>query len=163
VRRGLKAIGAAGLVYELLVRADQLPMAVKTVEELPEVRFVLDHAGNPDIAPDALAPWTASMSRLGRCANVAVKLSGLVTRSPAPRTPRLAPYADVLLDQLGPDRLMFGSDWPVCLLAASYGQTVAVAASLTGRLSPREQAKVHGGTAARWYGMKRSGSQGPTL
>lgn len=161
VRRGLQAIGAAGLVYELLVRADQLPMAVRTVEELPEVRFVLDHAGNPDIAPDALAPWAASMNRLGRCANVTVKLSGPVTRSPAPRTRHLAPYADVLLEQLGPDRLMFGSDWPVCLLAASYEQTVAVAASLTARLSPRERAEVYGGTAARWYGMKRSAGQGP--
>ncbi|MGW3313242.1 amidohydrolase family protein [Streptomyces sp. NPDC001073] len=153
VRRGLKAVGAAGLVYELLVRPDQLAMAVTVVEDLPEVSFVLDHAGNPEITPDALAPWAALMGRLGRRPNVAVKLSGLVTRSPAPHTPFLAAYADVLLDRLGPERVMFGSDWPVSLLAASYDRTVAVAASLTARLSPSEQAQVHGGTAARWYRM----------
>ncbi|MFD5717243.1 amidohydrolase family protein [Streptomyces sp. NPDC127036] len=153
VHRGVKAIGAAGLVYELLVRQDQLPMAVKVVEDLPEVSFVLNHAGNPEVAPDALAPWAAFMGRLGRRTNVAVKLSGLVTRSPTPHTPFLAAYTDVLLNQLGPERVMFGSDWPVCLLAASYDQTVAVAAALTDRLSPYEQAQVHGGTAARWYRM----------
>ncbi len=87
MRRGLKAIGALGLVYELLVRPDQLPMAVKVVEDLPEVSFVLDHAGNPEIAPHALAPWAALMGRLGRRPNVAVKLSGLVTRSPTPTRP----------------------------------------------------------------------------
>ncbi|MFL4907669.1 amidohydrolase family protein [Streptomyces sp. MMS24-I2-30] len=152
-RRGLAAVGAAGLVYDLLVRPDQLSAAVRTVTQLPEVRFVLDHAGNPEVEPGGLEPWTALMTRLGHCDNVAVKLSGLVTRAPAPHAPALRRHADVLLEKLGPDRLMFGSDWPVCLLAAGYGDTLAVAQTLTAALSPDESAEVYGGTAARWYGL----------
>ncbi|MFE6552252.1 amidohydrolase family protein [Streptomyces sp. NPDC057746] len=151
-RRGLAAVGAAGLAYDLLVRPDQLRAAVRTVREMPDVRFVLDHAGNPEIAPDGLERWTALLAGLGHCDNVAVKLSGLVTRAPAPHAPSLRPYADVLLEQFGPERLMFGSDWPVCLRATDYAGTVAVAESLTGALSTDESAQVYGGTAARWYG-----------
>jgi L-fucono-1,5-lactonase len=152
-RRGLAAVGAAGLVYDLLVRPGQLDSAVRTVQEMPEVRFVLDHAGNPEVEPGGLEPWAALMTELGRCDNVAVKLSGLITRAPAPHAPALRPYADVLLVELGPKRLMFGSDWPVCLLAADYGETLDVAETLTSALGPDESAEVYGGTAARWYGM----------
>ncbi|MGV9604541.1 amidohydrolase family protein [Streptomyces sp. NPDC003631] len=151
-RRGMAAVGAAGLAYDLLVRPDQLPAAVRTVREMPDVRFVLDHAGNPEVEPGGLEPWAALMTGLGQCDNIAVKLSGLVTRAPAPHGPSLRPYADVLLEQLGPERLMFGSDWPVCLRATDYTGTVTVAESLTAALSPDESAQVYGGTAARWYG-----------
>jgi L-fuconolactonase len=151
VRRGLAAVGAAGLVYELLVRPDQLASAVRTVAETPDVRFVLDHAGNPEIDPEAFGPWAERMAALARCPNVAVKLSGLVTRSSPWSTAALRPYADTLLRTLGPERLMFGSDWPVCLLAAGYDQVIAAAEKLTGDLDTRRRDAVFGGTAARWY------------
>ncbi|MEU3188227.1 amidohydrolase family protein [Streptomyces sp. NPDC006923] len=153
VRRGIEAVGAAGLVYDLLVRPDQLPAAVRTVRELPGVRFVLDHAGNPVIGGDGLEPWTSLLTELAGCPNVAVKLSGLVTRTgPAP-VPALRAYADVLLTTVGPHRLMYGSDWPVCLLAAEYDDVLAVAEALTGDLSAGEREAVFGTTAARWYGI----------
>ncbi|WP_046500374.1 amidohydrolase family protein [Streptomyces odonnellii] len=153
VRRGIEAVGAAGLVYELLVRPDQLPAAVRTVRDLPDVRFVLDHAGNPVVGAVGLEPWTALLTELAGCPNVAVKVSGLVTRTGADPAAALRPYADVLLTAVGPDRLMYGSDWPVCLLAAGYDEVLAVAETLTGGLSADEREAVFGGTAARWYGI----------
>lgn len=152
-RRGIEAVGAAGLVYDLLVRPDQLPAAVRTVRELPDVRFVLDHAGNPVIGPDGLTPWTSLVTELADCPNVAVKLSGLVTRTAADPARALRPYADVLLATMGPDRLMYGSDWPVCLLAAGYDEVLAVAETLTEDLNAGEREAVFGTTAARWYGI----------
>jgi L-fuconolactonase len=152
-RRGILAVGAAGLAYDLLVRPDQLAAAVRTVAALPEVRFVLDHAGNPEIHPDAHGPWAALISDLATRPNVAVKLSGRVTQAHPCSAAALHPYADTLLDRLGPDRLMFGSDWPVCLLAADYGEVVAVVDELIDPLSPQEQAAVFGETAAEWYGI----------
>ncbi|WP_329292881.1 amidohydrolase family protein [Streptomyces sp. NBC_01455] len=153
VRRGIKAVGAAGLAYDLLVRPDQLPAAVRTVRELPDVRFVLDHAGNPVIGADGLTPWTSLLTELADCPNVAVKLSGLVTRTGAAPARALRPYADVLLATVGSDRLMYGSDWPVCLLAAEYDDVLAVAETLTDQLSADEREAVFGTTAARWYGI----------
>ncbi|MFD4572552.1 amidohydrolase family protein [Streptomyces sp. NPDC058417] len=158
VRRGLRAVGAAGLAYDLVVRPDQLPAAVRLVRDLPEVRLVLDHAGNPVPGDGGLTVWSPLMTELAACPNVAVKLSGLVTRPGAhgPGTDParvLRPYADLLLSAFGPARLMFGSDWPVCLLSAGYDEVVALAEALTGPLSAGERAEVFGGTAARWYGI----------
>jgi L-fuconolactonase len=153
VRAGLAAVGAAGLVYDLLVRPDQLVSAVRTVRDLPDVRFVLDHGGNPVVGRDGFAPWAKLLTELGSSPNVAVKLSGLVTRCDPPHTDALRPYARLLLEQLGTGRVMFGSDWPVCLLAADYGTVVSVAEELTAELSADERAQIFGGTAARWYGV----------
>ncbi|MGW3624900.1 amidohydrolase family protein [Streptomyces sp. NPDC000880] len=153
VRRGIEAVGAAGLVYDLLVRPDQLAAAVRTVRKLPDVRFVLDHAGNPIVGTDSLEPWTSLLTDLADCPNVAVKLSGLVTRTEAAPARALRPYADVLLATVGPDRLMYGSDWPVCLLAAGYDDVLALAETLTDQLSADEREAVFGTTAARWYGI----------
>ncbi|MFI6948123.1 amidohydrolase family protein [Streptomyces sp. NPDC050422] len=154
-RRGMAAVGAAGLVYELLVRPDQLPAAVRVVRDLPDVPFVLDHAGNPVIGAGTLEPWTALMRELGECPNASVKLSGLVTRPGVgpDRMRNLRPYIDVLLNTAGPDRLMYGSDWPVCLLAAGYDEVLATAEALSADLSTDERDAVFGATAARWFGI----------
>ncbi|HZC74186.1 MAG TPA: amidohydrolase family protein [Jatrophihabitans sp.] len=153
VRRGLAAVAAAELTYDLVITADQLPAAVETVRAIPELRFVLDHAGKPRIRAGELEPWRAHIAALGGCANATVKLSGLVTEA-APDSWTVAdlrPYADALLDSFGPARLMYGSDWPVCLLAATYDQVVEAAEELTRALSPTERAEVFGGSAARSY------------
>jgi L-fuconolactonase len=153
VRAGISAVGRAGLVYELLVRRDQLADAVGTVRDMPEVAFVLDHAGYPDIRNGDLGAWPAQVAALATHPNVTVKLSGLVTRAGQWTTATLAPYVDILLEQLGPARLMFGSDWPVCLVAASYSQVVEAMEALTSTLSCSERADVFGMTAARVYGI----------
>lgn len=153
VQRGLAAVGAAGLAYDLLVRPHQLPAAVEAVRALPDVRFVLDHAGKPAIASGVLDPWRRSIRDLAALPNVAVKLSGLVTEADHGRwtVAQLRPYAEVLLDAFGAERVMFGSDWPVCLLAADYGRVVDAAERLTAALSPDDRVAIFGGTAEAWY------------
>jgi len=153
VRRGLAAVADAGLAFDLLVRPPQLPAAVETAAELPQLRFVLDHGGKPDIAMGGLEPWASDIADLSLMPNVAVKLSGLVTEADhdAWTVEQLRPYADVLLEAFGPDRIMFGSDWPVCLLATSYEVWVATATALTAGLTEAERRQIFGGTAAQWY------------
>jgi L-fuconolactonase len=153
VRRGLAAVGAAGLVYELLTRPHQLPAALETVAALPDVPFVLDHCSKPPVASGELEPWAGWVRRLAAADNVVCKLSGLVTEADwaSWRVADLAPYVEVVLEAFGPERLAFGSDWPVCLLAASYAEVLAAAGELTARLSPAEREAVFAGTARRVY------------
>jgi L-fuconolactonase len=153
VLRGLAEVARAGLAYDLLVRPQQLPATIKAVDTLPELRFVLDHAGKPPIATGELGSWATSVAALARLENVSVKLSGLVTEAdPESWTVAdLRPVVDVLLDAFGPDRIMFGSDWPVRLPAATYDRVVSVAEELTADLNEGERAELFGGTAARWY------------
>jgi L-fuconolactonase len=155
VRRGLAAVSGAGLAYDLLVTAGQLPAALATVRALPQVRFVLDHAGNPPIDPAAGAAWRDAVTELSRAENVMVKMSGLVTRAyPDPVPPGLLrSWVDVLLAGFGPDRMMFGSDWPVCTLTSSYGEVLAAARDATSDLSAPERQALFAGTAMRFYGL----------
>jgi L-fuconolactonase len=159
VRRGLRALEEAGLAYDLLVLLPQLPAARAVVEEMPGLRFVLDHAGKPPIASGELEPWAGEIAELAKLPNVACKLSGLVTEASWTEweTPQISPYAAHVLDCFGPERVMFGSDWPVCELAASYAQVVELARELTASLSESERAAVFGGTAQEWYGLPAAG------
>lgn len=155
VLRGLRTVAAAGLAFDLLTLPHQLPAAVRAVRAVPELRFVLDHLSKPPIASGELQPWHEHLRALAGCDNVAAKLSGLVTEADW-RTWSVAdlrPYADAALAAFGPGRLMFGSDWPVCTLAASYAEVVAAAEELTAGLSGAERHAVFGGTARRWYGL----------
>jgi L-fuconolactonase len=153
VRRGLRAAGAAGLAYDLLVRPAQLPAALEVTGDLAGVRFVLDHGAKPAIASGSREPWASMISDLAARPNVCCKVSGLVTEAgPGWRPAQITPYIDHLLDCFGPGRLLFGSDWPVCTLAAGYPQVVAVARyALAGRLSPGELASVFAGNAVTVY------------
>lgn len=153
VRGGLAAVAEAGLVYDLVVLPHQLPACVQAAAEHPELTFVLDHLGKPPIAAGALEPWATAVRALAALPRTVCKLSGMVTEADLAKwtVDELRPYADTVLDAFGPGRLMFGSDWPVCTLAASYGQVVEVAEELTGGLEAGERAEVFGGTAGRVY------------
>jgi L-fuconolactonase len=144
---GVRAVVDAGLVYDLLVLPHQLPSAISLVERVPAGRFVLDHAGKPPVATGELEPWAGLLRRLAGFPDVAVKLSGLVTEADwqAWTAADIRPYAEVVLGAFGPDRVMFGSDWPVCELAASYADVVALARELAA------DDAVFGDTATRWY------------
>lgn len=149
-------MAAAGLVYDLVVQSRQLPAAVSAAALLPELTFVLDHAGKPPIATRSMHPWAADLKALADQPNTVCKLSGLVTEADL-RTwtvDDLRPYADTVLDAFGPDRLMFGSDWPVCRLAASYAEVVDTARTLTEDLAEDERAAVFATTAERVYGLR---------
>ncbi|MDT9684457.1 amidohydrolase family protein [Streptomyces sp. TRM76323] len=155
VLRGLAALAAAGLVYDLVVRPPHLPAATRAAALLPGLTFVLDHLGKPPVASGALEPWAGHVRALAALPNTVCKLSGLVTEADHATwtTADLRPYADTVLDAFGPARLMFGSDWPVCLLAARYDEVVTAARDLTARLSPAERAAVFADTATRVYGL----------
>jgi len=155
VRRGLAAVADAGLVYDLIVLPHQLPACVKAAESLPHLTFVLDHLGKPPIASGTLEPWTTHVRALAGLPNTVCKLSGMVTEADLTSwtIDDLRPYAGTVLDAFGQHRLMFGSDWPVCTLAAAYGETVTVAKELTAGLDASERADVFGGTATRTYGL----------
>jgi L-fuconolactonase len=149
VQRGIAAVGHAGLAYDLLVRTRQLPAAIETARRNPEVQFVLDHCAKPRIdRPDR--PWKDAVSRLAEMPNVACKISGLVTEADwtAWTAEQIAPYIELVVEWFGRERCMFGSDWPVCLLAASYAQVVDVVRQVVG-----DDEDVFGRTAERVYGL----------
>jgi L-fuconolactonase len=155
VRRGLEAVEAAGLTYDLLVRPRELPAALTVALAQPGLRFVIDHLAKPPIRSGSIEPWASLLRPFGELPNVWCKLSGLVTEAdPAAwRVDDLAPFVEVALEAFGPSRLMFGSDWPVCLLAATYGQVADAARELTDGLSLPERAAVFGGAAERAYAL----------
>ncbi|GGT21666.1 amidohydrolase [Streptomyces tanashiensis] len=155
VQRGLAAVADAGLAYDLVVTPDQLAACETAAARLDGLTFVLDHLGKPPIGSGSLEPWAAAVRRLAALPHTVCKLSGMVTEA-APgawRVEDLAPYADTVLDAFGPRRLLFGSDWPVCTLQASYGEVVRTAERLTARLSPAERDAVLRGNAVDVYGL----------
>ncbi|EXU65460.1 amidohydrolase [Streptomyces sp. PRh5] len=154
-RRGLAAVADAGLVYDLLVTPRELPAAIDAVRELPQLRFVLDHAAKPPVASGERDPWGSQLAALAALPNVDCKLSGLVTEADWDgwKPEQVLPYAWHVLDAFGPGRVLFGSDWPVCVLAATYDEVVALADRATLRLGEDERAAVFGGNAARAYGL----------
>ena len=155
VLRGLAAVGAAGLAYDLLVTPAQLPAAASVAARLPELKFVLDHAGKPPIAAGEWEPWAGAVAALAERENVHCKLSGLVTEADwaAWQVGHLQRYVGHVLDSFGPERLLFGSDWPVCELAASYEVVVDTAVELTGSLSDPERLAVFEHNARRVYSL----------
>jgi L-fuconolactonase len=154
VLRGLRAVAAAGLRYDLVVLPRQLPAASFAADEVPDLVFVLDHGGKPPITAGALEPWATALTEFAARPNAVCKLSGLVTEAPvAAPAEAFRPFADVILSAFGANRVMYGSDWPVCLLASDYAGVLALARALASGLSAAEQAAVFAGTAARVYNI----------
>ena len=155
VLRGLAAVAQAGLVYDLVITAGQLAASARAAAAVPDLVFVLDHLGKPPIAVGRTEPWARDLRGLAAQPNTVAKLSGLVTEADWRRwqVADLRPYAEVALDAFGPARMMFGSDWPVCTLAASYPDVLAAAHDLTAGLSPTEREAVFAGTATSVYGL----------
>jgi L-fuconolactonase len=152
VRRGIAAVGNAGLTYDLLVRTRELPAARSLVRAMPEMRFVIDHIAKPAIATGEIDEWSVNMAPFGVLPNVFCKLSGMVTEAGKGwRVPDLTPYVGHVLDWFGPERCMFGSDWPVCLLVASYAQVVSACREAAGGLSAAERDRIFGETAIDFY------------
>jgi L-fuconolactonase len=156
VRRGLALVADAGLVYDLLVTPRELPAALDTVRALPQLAFVLDHAGKPRIADGGWDPWAGLLTELAGLPNVVCKLSGLITEADWRnwRHDEVLVYARHVLDAFGPDRVMFGSDWPVCTLAGSYDDVLDLTERALDGLGPAERAAVLGGTAAHTYRLE---------
>jgi L-fuconolactonase len=154
VQHGLRAVGDADLAYDLLVRTRELPAAREAARRLPDIRFVIDHIAKPRIAAGIRdSEWERALAPLADLPNVTCKLSGMVTEASwTGWTPDdLAPYLDRVLGWFGPERCIFGSDWPVCLMAASYAQVLEVMRLALSELSDQYAAGVLGGNAIRVY------------
>jgi L-fuconolactonase len=162
-RRGLAAVAAAGLVFDLVVRAEQLPAAARAAADLPELSLVLDHLGKPRIAAGAegLAAWRGPVEELARSGNVTCKVSGMVTEAhwSGWDVDDLRPFVEVVLAAFGPRRLMFGSDWPVCLLASTYGGVLDASRAALPALPDTDLAEIFAGTAIRTYGLRVSSDE----
>jgi L-fuconolactonase len=152
-RRGVAALGRYDLAYDILIYARQLPEAARFASAFPQQRFVLDHLGKPDIRSGEMDRWRRDLRALAALPHVWCKLSGLVTEADwqAWTPAQLRPYLDTALEAFGPARLMFGSDWPVCTVAATYTQVLALVRDAIAEYSADEQARMLGGTAEQVY------------
>ena len=152
---GIAALEPFGLAYDILIFARQLPAALELVRRLPRQRFVLDHIAKPEIAAGRVSPWKEQLRELAAAPNVCCKLSGMVTEAKWKGwTPAdFRPYLDVVFEAFGPDRLMIGSDWPVCLLAGDYPAVMGLVEGYMSGRPAAEREKVLGGNAARFYGV----------
>ena len=157
-RRGIGLLKEFDLTYDLLLHPRHLPVAVRLVEEFPEQPFVLDHLAKPFIARGEILPWRDDLHALAKLPNVMCKLSGMMTEAKwdAWRPEDFLPYFDVALEAFGADRLMIGSDWPVCTLVADYGAAMNLVMEYVGQLSGEEQTAILGENCARFYGVADS-------
>jgi L-fuconolactonase len=154
-RRGIAKLRAFDLTYDILVYPKQLPATIELVREFPEQTFVLDHLAKPFIKDGVVSPWREQLRELAACPNVMCKVSGLVTeaRWHAWKPADFRPYLEIALEAFGPDRLMYGSDWPVALLASSYADVYALARDFVAQAIPSAEAQIFGLNATRFYGL----------
>jgi L-fuconolactonase len=160
--KGVAQLCAFRFTYDILVYPKQLPAAIELVTRLPKQRFVVDHLAKPEIRSGKTSPWAAHIKEIAQNKNVFCKLSGLVTETAWNnwKTDDLKPYLDTAFSAFGVDRLMFGSDWPVCLLAATYGQVKQIIDSYVKGFSQSDKDKIFGGNAASFYGLKTAQQHG---
>jgi L-fuconolactonase len=158
--RGVAHLRGSRFTYDILIYPQQFPAALELVARLPELRFVLDHLAKPEVKSKRISSWAKQIREIARNANVYCKLSGLVTEADWRhwRPDDLKPYVEVVCEAFGPERLMFGSDWPVCLLAGSYSQVKQTISDHLETYSAADREKIFGANAATFYGLKRSGS-----
>lgn len=153
--RGVALLKDFGLVYDILIFERHLPQTLQFVDRHPDQVFVLDHIAKPRIKEGLLAPWQSNISQLAQRPNVYCKVSGMVTEADwgAWTENQLIPYFDTVFSAFGTKRLMFGSDWPMCLLATPYGRWFRLVEKYVARLSDTEQERFWDGTAVEAYGL----------
>jgi L-fuconolactonase len=154
-QRGIAHLAAYDLTYDLLLYPRHLPVAVKLVRRFPGQPFVLDHIAKPAIADGLLEPWAHDIAELAKHENVCCKLSGMVTEANWKqwKPEDFRPHLDVVFEAFGPQRLMIGSDWPVCTLSATYAETIAIVNDYIRQFDPGLQEQIMGGNCASFYGI----------
>jgi L-fuconolactonase len=153
--RGIGCLNALNLTYDLLIFPKQLPAAIELVRRFPQQRFVLDHIAKPAIKSGTFSPWDQQIRQLARFQNLHCKVSGLITEAnhQSWQPADVQPYLDLVFEVFGTNRLMYGSDWPVCLLAGTYERVFGLVDDYTRQLQPSEREAFFGGNAARFYGL----------
>jgi len=157
VQAGIGYLAKYDLTYDILVFARQLPAAIELVKVFPQQKFVLDHLAKPQVSQEFDKEWRKNIEALAECPNVFCKLSGMVTETErfSWKKSDFKPYLDVVFTSFGIDRVMYGSDWPVCLLAADYDAQLNILQEYISDFSIRDQAKVMGGNAISFYNLKK--------
>lgn len=150
---GISALGELGLTYDILVFPRQLPAAVELARKFPKQPFVLDHIAKPEIKAGKMSPWKEGIRELAQNPNVYCKLSGMVTEADWKtwKPEDFKPYLDIVFEAFGPNRLMIGSDWPVCLVAGNYGNVTQVVKDYISGMSQETQNAVLGGNTIKYY------------
>ena len=153
--RGISLLKKYSLVYDILVVEKQLPNTIRFVDNHPDQIFVLDHIAKPLIGENQLSPWRERIKELASRENVNCKISGMVTEADFTKwtAKQLQPYFDVIIEAFGPDRLLFGSDWPVCLVATTYKNWADLVKSNISCFTKKDQDKIMGDNAIRIYGL----------
>jgi predicted TIM-barrel fold metal-dependent hydrolase len=151
--RGIRLLGEIGLSFDLCMRSAELGDAAKLIDACPGTAFILDHCGNASVRAQDLSGWKADIGRIAERKNVVCKVSGIVaSAAPGPWTADdLAPIVNLVLDRFGPDRVVFGGDWPVCTLAATYRQWVEALRTIVAARPQAEQKKLFHDNAIRVY------------
>jgi L-fuconolactonase len=154
--RGISMLQEFDLAYDLLIYTKHLPLAAEFVKRFPRQRFVLDHLAKPPIRSGAIDLWARGMRELASFPNIHAKVSGLVTEADWQewKAEDLRPYLDVAFESFGAPRLMIGSDWPVCTVAASYAQVVNLVKDYMSSYTAEEREAVFGGNAANFWRLK---------
>lgn len=153
--RGLAKVNDFGLCYDILIYEKHLPVAIQVVQQFPEHTFILDHIAKPLIKDGILEPWAEHLRALAQYPNVSCKLSGMITEADWHHwtESELHPYMEISLEAFGPERLMIGSDWPVCTLAGDYDRVMNLVLDFIQTLSSSEQSAILGDNCARVYGL----------
>jgi len=156
-QQGIGKLRQFNLAYDILIFPKQLPAAIQLAANFPEQRFVLDHIAKPFIRDGTLSPWREQIRELAKAPNVWCKVSGMVTEAKWDgwKADDFRPYLDIVFAAFGADRLMFGTDWPVCTLAGTYPQVHQLAADYFKNHEPEAQARFLGGTASEFYRLRR--------
>lgn len=159
--RGIARLDDFGLTFDILIYPKQLPAAIEFVARFPAQPFVIDHLAKPAIRAKDIDSWCRQIRAVAAHPNVFCKVSGLITEGDWRnwRAEDCKPCLDVVFEAFGADRLMFGSDWPVCLLAGTYGEVKDLIADYTANLAAADRQKIFGLNAMRFYGLTRSGSR----
>ncbi|MBC8001402.1 MAG: amidohydrolase family protein, partial [Opitutaceae bacterium] len=152
---GISKLKGFNLTYDILIYPKQLPASIELVRRFPEQHFVLDHIAKPLIKDQTMEPWTKQIRELAQAPNVSCKVSGMITEASHTewKPTDIKPYLDVIFEAFDEDRVMFGSDWPVCLLAGSYQQVHDLTANYVAGQSASVREKFFGGNAANFYGI----------
>jgi len=152
-KKGVSLLQSYGFAYDILIFPNQLPASLKLIETLPEHRFVIDHIAKPHIKAGKITEWETNMRKIAAHKNVYCKVSGMVTEADWKKWKYedFAPYLDIVFDAFGTDRIMYGSDWPVCLLGGSYEKVKSIIDQYIEKFSSEEQQKIMGGNAIAFY------------
>ena len=155
-KRGISLLHKYGYTYDILIFPDQLSYTLELVEEFPDQKFVIDHLAKPYIRDQKIYEWKNDMEELADHENVFCKVSGFVTEADWKnwKPEDFTPYLDVVTEAFGIDRLMFGSDWPVCLVAAAYEDVVSITENYFSSYTPNEREKVFGLNASKFYNLR---------